>query len=127
MSDAPLVSGVHHVSFLVDDLDASIAFYRDLLGCEQIPRPALQSQGVWLRTGGTEVHLITREKDGPGPRATSPDIAYVNHIAFLVTDLGAVTARLARAGCEVAQGDPGLPQAFVLDPSGNLLELNQPV
>ena len=31
--------GVHHVSFRVDDVPTSLAFYRDVLGCELIPRP----------------------------------------------------------------------------------------
>jgi glyoxylase I family protein len=122
-----LVRGVHHVSVLVDDLDQALAFYSGLLGCPRLPRPPLETEGAWLHAGNAQVHLLLRRKAGPQPRPSEPDVDFVNHIAFEVEDLEQARDRLASAGHDVRSGDPDLPQVFVLDPSGNLLELNAPV
>jgi glyoxylase I family protein len=117
-----LVKSVHHVSFTVDDLDTGIAFYEGLLGCERIPRPELDVEGVWLRTAGTEVHLIVGSLSGERADLSG---AIGNHVAFAVDDLDRVLQRLEEAGYPATRGSI-LPQAFVVDPFGNLLEFNQP-
>ena len=42
----------HHVSFSVSDLEASLAFYRDVLGLEPIERPDFGLPGAWLEAPG---------------------------------------------------------------------------
>lgn len=119
-----LVSGVHHVSLLVDDLTTAVRFYRDVLGCEQIPRPDLGFPGVWLRTGHCEVHLLCADRsDGLGttPTVLSP---LANHVAFTVSDLDEAVVVLTGLGHTVRSGVAGLRQAFVQDPSGNIVELS---
>ena len=48
----------HHVSFAVGDVEASLAFYRDVLGLEPIERPDFGFPGAWLEAPGVQVHLI---------------------------------------------------------------------
>ena len=112
--------GVHHVSLNVRDVAAARSFYVERLGLEEIPRPAFPFAGAWLRSGGQELHLI-EQKDHEAPEG--------QHFAFLVEDVDAAAAELSAAGVKVG-GPIDVPgagrQAFLRDPSGNLVELNQP-
>jgi glyoxylase I family protein len=109
---------VHHVSINVDDVDAAMAFYTGVLGLEaRTDRPAFGFGGAWLDAGGQQVHLIEgRPPDGLG-----------QHFALLVDDLDGVVAELRERAIEVSDPTPvgSGRQAFVTDPSGNLVELHQ--
>jgi catechol 2,3-dioxygenase-like lactoylglutathione lyase family enzyme len=111
-------AGVHHVAICVADADAGLTFYRDVLGLTQLPRPDF-GRGHWLDAGGQQVHLM---ESGAQPPAA-------NHFALRVDDLDAAVADLQACGVEVHR----LPlvagaghQAFLHDPFGNMIELNQP-
>ena len=111
-------AGVHHVAICVADAELGLAFYRDVLGMEELPRPDL-GPGFWLDAGGQQVHLM--EADLPAPAA--------NHFAIRVDDIGAAVDDLKAQGVDVNR-IPLVPgaghQAFLHDPFGNFLELNQP-
>jgi catechol 2,3-dioxygenase-like lactoylglutathione lyase family enzyme len=111
-------SGVHHVSICVSDAEAARTFYCDVLGLVQLPRPDLGA-GYWLDAGGEQVHLM--ESDQAAHQS--------NHFALRVDDIDAAVADLEADGVEVFR-IPTIPgagqQAFLKDPSGNLIELNQP-
>ena len=111
--------GVHHVSLNVDDLEASLAFYVDQLGLEVLPRPDFGFPGAWLRSGGQELHLMQVE-DHVAPKG--------QHFAFRVTDLDGTLDALQAQGIEVSKAFelPNGRQAFLHDPAGNMLELNEP-
>jgi glyoxylase I family protein len=114
------LQGVHHVSINVRDLDEAAAFYAKVLGLEVIVRPDLGFPGVWLRSGEQEIHLVYRE-DHQAPEG--------QHFAFRVEDLDGALLELERCGVGAsrARSIPGGGRhAFFRDPSGNLLELNQP-
>ncbi|HEX6166617.1 MAG TPA: VOC family protein [Acidimicrobiales bacterium] len=109
---------LHHVSLNVDDVDAALDFYTGVLGlAARTDRPAFPFGGAWLDAGGQQVHLI----EGRPPAALG------QHFALLVDDLDATVAELRGRGIEVS--DPGPVgtslQAFLSDPSGNLVELHQ--
>jgi glyoxylase I family protein len=111
--------GVHHVSINVDDVDAALAFYTDVLGLEpRDDRPDFGFGGAWLNAGGQQLHLI----QAPLPAN------HGQHFALHVGDLPAVVDELRGRGLTVS--DPvkvgtGL-QSFINDPCGNTVELNQP-
>ena len=110
---------VHHVSINVSDIDEALRFYTDVLGLTpRTDRPDFGFGGAWLDAGGQQVHLI--EADVPAGLG--------QHYALRVDDLGAVVEELRGKG--IAIGDPSPVgaslQAFVVDPSGNLVELHQP-
>lgn len=116
---AGTLTGIHHVSINVRDVEAARQFYVDALGLEVLPRPELGVAGLWLRAGQQEVHLLGIE--GEPPLAEQ-------HFAFAVADLAALRESLATHGVRVSEPMriPGVClQAFTRDPSGNLLEFNQ--
>lgn len=118
----PVVRYVHHVSFRVDDLDEALEFYCGLLGFERCDRPEMDFPGAWLRLYDVQVHLLQLPVDaGTGTPPAAP-VGRANHVAFSVDDLEDMRAHLERAGLEVGSGDPALPQFFVQDPSGNVVE-----
>jgi len=115
------ISGVHHVSINVDDVDVAKDFYVDVLGMTVDPRPDLGFPGYWLAfADGRQVHLIGKGEVPP---------AYGQHFAVTVPDLEAAVAEVRAKGIKVS--DPkfqptGAAQSFCSDPSGNLVEFHQP-
>ena len=115
-----LDTGVHHVSLNVDDLDACMHFYVDVLGLEVLPRPDFGFPGAWLGAGAQQIHLMEMA-DHEAPQG--------QHFAFRVRDLDEATRELRDAGIEVSKAFeiPGVGrQAFLHDPAGNMIELNEP-
>lgn len=112
------VLGVHHVSLNVADVDEAMAFYVGVLGLGvRTDRPAFGFGGAWLDVGDQQVHLI----EAPTP----PNLG--QHLALQVADLDATVAELRARGVEVTDPKPVGPgrQAFLVDPSGNAVELHQ--
>ena len=116
-----LAIAVDHVSFMADDLDESMKFYVDLLGCEPVPRPDFGFRGAWLQLGAAQVHLLERNR--PGPHDGKGPSGFANHVAFSVGDYDATLTQLRAVGLEVREGGNGIRQMFVHDPAGNVIEL----
>jgi len=110
--------GVHHVSINVGDVDEARRFYTEVLGfTPRTDRPDFGFGGAWLDAGPQQVHLI----EAPPP----PNVG--QHFAVQVADLATVITELRNNGVEVSDASPvgtGL-QAFLSDPSGNVVELHQ--
>jgi glyoxylase I family protein len=112
-------AGLHHVSINVDDVPAARDFYTRVLGLtERADRPDFSFDGAWLDAGNQQVHLI--EADVP------PSMG--QHFALAVTDLDAAVAELRGLGVDVTDPVPvgRGRQAFVTDPAGNRIELQEP-
>jgi catechol 2,3-dioxygenase-like lactoylglutathione lyase family enzyme len=110
--------GVHHVSINVDDVDAAVAFYTDVLGFEmRDDRPDFGFPGAWLNAGNQQLHLI----GGEVPASKG------QHFAVQVADIEATVAELRSRGAQVSDSMPvGTGrQAFINDPSGNLVEIHE--
>jgi glyoxylase I family protein len=117
----PIV-GVHHVALLVDDLAAARQFYGDVMGLTEIDRPDFKVDGVWFQLGASQLHLVV-EDGHVGPES--------QHFAVQVSDLDATVAAIEAHGVSVRTfGGRFLQgaghQAFLQDPSGNSIELNEP-
>lgn len=111
--------GLHHVSINVTDVPRARAFYTGVLGLvERTDRPDFGFAGAWLDAGGQQIHLI----EAPTP----PSLG--QHLALEVTDVDRAVADVRAAGVEVSDPRPvGTGrQAFLADPDGNGVELNQP-
>ena len=111
--------GVHHVSINVRDTTESLEFYTDVLGlAARDDRPDFSFGGAWLDIGGQQVHLIEAEV----PNSCG------QHFAIQIADLDDTVAELRGRGIDV--GDPSgvgsARQAFLFDPSGNMIELHEP-
>jgi catechol 2,3-dioxygenase-like lactoylglutathione lyase family enzyme len=118
-----------NVRYLVDDVDAAIAFYTKLLGFEVLTSfpPAFAD----VRRGKLRLLLSgpTSSAGRPMPDGTKPGPGGWNRIHLLVDDIEAEVARLREAGArfrnDVLAG-PGGKQVLLQDPSGNVVELFQP-
>jgi catechol 2,3-dioxygenase-like lactoylglutathione lyase family enzyme len=111
-------AGIHHVSICVPDASAALTFYTEVLGLTQLPRPDL-GPGHWLDAGGQQVHLMQSESKRSGG----------DHFAIRVDDLESAVADIRATGYKVDTIDHMVGagrQAFLHDPSGNFIELNQP-
>jgi glyoxylase I family protein len=109
---------IHHVGIAVDDAEAAHTFYRDVLGLFPLERPdGAVAAGSWLQLGDGQVHLLERNE------------IIAPHFAIKVDDLAQTIAAIREHGVAVHEAEhiPGFGyQAFVSDPSGNVIELNQP-
>lgn len=118
----PTIAGVHHVSLNVTDAAESRRFYVDVLGfAERSDRPDFPFAGSWLQVGDQQVHLL-EVSDFVPPTG--------QHFALHVTDLDTVRAELIERGVKVSEPNPignVCRQCFFTDPTGNLIELNQPL
>jgi catechol 2,3-dioxygenase-like lactoylglutathione lyase family enzyme len=98
--------------------DSARAFYRDLLGLAETPKPpSLAGRGgCWFESGPVKIHLGVEQDFRPARKA---------HPALLVTGLPALVHVLTDNGVGVVDDDPleGYARVFVYDPFGNRLEL----
>jgi len=124
---------IQHVGLVVADLERSRAFYADVLGLDEVPRPPnFTFDGAWFRFGGTEIHLLAEEHTTGGAGqdgGVGAARGMTHHLALEVDDLEPALARLAAHGVAL-EGGPmprgdGYVQAFFLDPDGHVLELFQ--
>jgi len=132
----PQIKKIHHVAVVVDDMEESLSFWRDVLGLPMTGLrdvPAEKSQVVFLPAGESEVELVKPvtadsgvarylAKRGPG----------LHHICFEVDDIEAALAQLKEKGVHLINEAPmtdsdGKRYIFVHpeSTSGVLVELYQ--
>lgn len=116
------------VRYIVDDVDAALAFYTEQLGFEVVMHPA--PTFAMISRGALRLALSAPSGRGGGgqamPDGTSPRPGGWNRISLAVTDLDADVERLRAAGVhfrnDVVTGVGGR-QILLDDPSGNPVEL----
>ena len=132
-----MLGEIDHIGVAVEDLDESIALYRDRLGMREQHRETVEEFGVeaaLLEIGGAHVELLTPvaadsavarflERSGPG----------MHHVAYRTEDIDAALARLSEAGVRMLDEQPragirGSRVAFLHPKStgGVLTEIVQP-
>ena len=134
-----------HMGICVSDLERSLRFYRDLLGCKEVGRLALEGQptatlngwpdvkvrAVYLERDGWRLELMEFAVPGPiGPNGPRPmNQLGLTHLSFLVSDLDGVLAKLRALGATVLDATrldgrgKGPSAIFVTDPDGSRIEL----
>jgi catechol 2,3-dioxygenase-like lactoylglutathione lyase family enzyme len=113
----PAITGLNHITLAVTDLDRSLAFYRDTLGCTV---RALWTDGAYLQAGGVWLCLSRDDAMRSAPR---PDYT---HLAFSVAegDFAALSERLT-AECPIWKKNRSEgASTYFLDPDGHKLELH---
>jgi len=116
-----------HVVFYVKDLDRSLAFYRDLLGFQEVGR-AFGGSAAALTSGRTHHELLLIEV-GDAPRPPSGQRLGLYHIGIKIgeslQDLRSAKTELERAGVTITgMSDHTVSQSLYLtDPDGNEIEL----
>jgi catechol 2,3-dioxygenase-like lactoylglutathione lyase family enzyme len=118
-----------NVRYMVDDVDAAIAFYTTHLGFKLLTRQAPAFADV--ARGDLRLLLSGRTSSAgrPMPDGRQPVAGGWNRIQLIADDLVAEVERLRGAGLrfrnDIVRG-PGGAQVLIEDPAGNPIELFQP-
>ena len=120
------------VRYIVRDVDAAIAFYCGLLGFEEVMHPA--PAFAMLSRGALRLVLSAPNPAGGGGQTladgSTPEPGGWNRFAVEVDDLDGTVERLRQAGAHFRSGvitGVGGKQAILEDPSGNPIELFEPL
>jgi catechol 2,3-dioxygenase-like lactoylglutathione lyase family enzyme len=116
------VDGMNHFTILAEDLDATRAFYTEVLGLTEGYRPPFRFPGIWFYAGDRPILHIIHKSPLPDPKG-----GVFDHMAFSATDLKRSLAELDRRGIEyelVRQVGSGIWQVFFFDPNGAKVELD---
>ena len=133
------VKRIDHVAIQIDDVAASTAFYTGVLGLalasmpERTPDSVARLQelrdkvgtpsptgGKWVEAPGTQIHMIQAEKAEGVANPFGP------HLAFEVEDFEEAKRSLDERGLTYVEAPGGIApfrQLWLLDPSGNTVEL----
>lgn len=125
------VRKIEHVGIMVKDMEASIAFYRDIVGLALLGKLDHGNGTIKLAFLGapgaeeTQVELIAGYNDG------LPVEGKVHHIAFTVDNLEAEIERIEKLGVTFIDPDittlpNGAKYRFFYGPDGEWLELFEP-
>ena len=112
---------LHHINVNVDDLDAAIVFYRDVIGLPLDPTPDQGFRSQFFRLGpNQQIHM----------NEIADVRQYRGHFCLVAPDFAAVFRRAKAAGAidckpwgRVRRLPSGGMQMFLRDPSGNLVEI----
>lgn len=113
------LTGMHHVSILVSDMERAVAWYTEKLGLKEVKRPSNFVTPVrWFELGDEQIHLIPSDE---------PDFVSPRHFAIHVDDCDAARETLTARGVEIRETVPiaGAKRFFIADPDGNNLEIIQ--
>ncbi len=124
------IKAIAHWALKVKDLDASLKFYRDTLGFNEMMRLYTEGGETWLvYLRVTDSQFVELFPEGVGERAPSMDIVAINHICLEVESVDEAAASLRKLGIQLTAepklGLDGNRQAWFEDPDGNRIELMQ--
>ncbi len=113
---------LEHYTVNTDDVDATVAFYEEVLGLSTGPRPPFEFPGAWIYCGDIPVvHLI-------GDKTLEErDTGTLDHVAFRGSGVVDFVANLDKLGIPYRERDvpaTDLHQVFVDDPNGVTIEIN---
>jgi catechol 2,3-dioxygenase-like lactoylglutathione lyase family enzyme len=113
---------IHHIQLAMPPGEEQLAraFYVDILGFEEIPKPSklVKRGGVWFRSNSVHLHLGVEIDFHPAKKA---------HPAFVVNDLAGIEKRCADTGYSIIRDEQisDYDRIYVTDPFGNRIELLQ--
>jgi catechol 2,3-dioxygenase len=117
---------IGHVHLKVSDIDRALAFYRDVLGFEEMTR--LGDQATFVSAGGYHHHIALNTWESKGGSAPPPGTTGLFHVAIRYPDrlaLAKAVRRVLEAGVSLSgASDHGVSEAVYLrDPDDNGIEL----
>ena len=117
-----MIKSIHHASLIISDLEKSRAFYQDVLGLQiDEGRPELGFDGLWLKVGEQQIHLLLL--DNPDPTEGRPEHGGRDrHIALTVNNFEQFVDQLEQANMPYSRSRSGRQALFCRDPDGNALE-----
>src|SRR5579871_5820149 len=117
-----------HTRYRVNDLEKTVAFYRDVLGLEERGRHKSPrgSELVFMKAPESDEEIELCSYPASGPVQVQPDLT---HLAFQVDDLEAFAKEIEKKGVKLSDGPTksgsGSMFAFVDAPEGYEIELIQ--
>ncbi len=128
---------IDHIGIAVEDIDGSLALYRDKLGMREQHRETLEEQGVeavLLEVGDAHVELIAPiGPDGGVARFIAKRGPGIHHVAYRTQDIDGDIKRLVAAGMRMIgdEAHPGIRDSLAIfvhpkSTGGVLTELVQP-
>jgi glyoxylase I family protein len=122
MTEKITVTGLHHASVIVHDLQQSLLFYRDILGLRSDPSRGLSDyNGAWLWAGEQQIHLL--ELPNPDPAEGRPaHVGRDRHVALCIQGLDGLCQQLEAAHIPYTRSKSGRRAIFCRDPDKNGLE-----
>ena len=151
-----MITGAWHFSFTVSNLERSVQWWTEVLGCEYVRGQEQANPYTRRLVGFSDAHLKVAQLRIPGaplprslhhielveyvaPRGRELDLATNNtgvaHLAFQVDDIHAEFERMRALGVRFKSDAPNLIEAgvnkggysiYFLDPDGITLEIVQP-
>jgi methylmalonyl-CoA/ethylmalonyl-CoA epimerase len=101
---------IDHIGVAVEEIDASLALYRDLFELDLAHREVVGEQGVeaaLLDVGENHVELLAPlGPDTPVGKFLARNGPGLHHVAYQVSDIDAVLSRLKDAGTELIDQRP---------------------
>jgi catechol 2,3-dioxygenase-like lactoylglutathione lyase family enzyme len=125
-----MASETVNVRYMVSDVEASVTWYTKHLGFTLLSKQAPAFADVTLGPLRLLLSGPMSSAGRPMPDGEQPGPGGWNRIHFIVDDLPAAVARLRADGVQFRNDivtGPGGSQILLVDPSGNLVELFQPV
>ncbi len=123
-----MVTKLLHTRYRVADLEKTVAFYKEVLGLEEVRRSTSPrgSRLVFLKAPQSEELIELCQFAESGPVIVGPDLT---HLAFAVEDLEAFARHAAAKGYPLSDGPTptgsGSVIAFIDAPEGYEIELIQ--
>ena len=132
----PQIKQINHVAIVVEDIDESLAFWRDALGIEMHELrdvPAEKSKVAFLPVAGSEIELVQPTTDDSGiAKYLAKRGQGMHHVCLEVDDIHGMLAQLKAKGVRLINEEPrtaadGKRYAFIHpeSASGVLVELYQ--
>ncbi len=121
-----MITRLLHTRYRVNDLEKTSAFYRDVLGLQEVSRHASPrgSTLVFFKAPGSEEMIEICHYPKSGPVVVQPDLT---HLGFEVDDLDAFAKAAAEKGYPLSDGptitSSGSKIAFIDGPEGYEFEL----
>ena len=121
-----MIKKLLHTRYRVSDLEKTVAFYRDVLGLEEVRRhtSGRGSQLVFFKAPGSAEEIEICKFDQSGPVVVGPDLT---HLAFEVDNIDEFAKHSAAKGYPLSDGPHKSPTgsviAFIDAPEGYEIEL----
>lgn len=117
------VIGLDHVSIIVKDAEASLAFYQDLLGVTLLERPTIAFPGYWVDLfEGQSLHIM--QMDNPNEGTVRPEHGGRDyHFALRVDSIKEYAEKLTLMKLPFTLSQSGRNALFTRDLDNNAFEL----
>lgn len=148
------ITGVHHFSFSVTNLDRTIEFYEKVLGVQVrsrgrnkyetlgralfgtkwgVDQPQADLELAFIQLGENRIEFIEYKDPKAQPYHKNPSIAGSAHLSLKVDDIEGIRKKMEAAGVEfhspintyMEEGKGELKWCYFRDPDGIVLELVQ--